>query len=141
MWVILVVVGLILYLVLTADDDIGPRNPIFTPTKSISDLVTAIRLWVLPTKVVSVIDYNKYIRSVQWYNNPNRLITLHRDKHQCRMCGSPDDCEVHHIHYNTLGNEKAEALCTLCKKCHEVTHRVAGKGAGYYPPLNHKGIQ
>ena len=81
------------------------------------------------------IDYHEYIRSDKWFNNPARQATLHRDRWHCRLCQSIDNIEVHHITYKNVGQEREEDLISLCNECHNHTHKVAGPGAGYYPPI------
>lgn len=46
-----------------------------------------------------------------------------RAYHQgCQACGSPDQLQVHHAHYDTLGDEQPQDLVLLCDPCHEATH-------------------
>ena len=101
-----------------------PEKP-YTPSKSFS--------WP-NTLVKNKINYNQYITSKEWYNNPARLAVIQRDK-VCKMCGSNNFLQVHHITYTNLGNEKEEDLVLLCENCHKKVHKVAGKNAGYYPIL------
>jgi len=87
------------------------------------------------TEPKDMIDYQTYIKSSKWKENQARKNVLHSDHYQCRMCGNSDTIEVHHITYKNLGNEHTEDLTTLCRDCHEYTHKMAGKGASYYPPI------
>lgn len=41
----------------------------------------------------------------------------------CQACGSGEDLQVHHRHYDTLGNEAPRDLVLLCDACHEATHK------------------
>lgn len=44
---------------------------------------------------------------------------LKRDNHECQMCGSGKDLEVHHIiPVSDNGTKKDSNLCTLCSECH-----------------------
>jgi len=90
--------------------------------------------WVKPLST-KVVDYHNYITSKRWHLSKARLETLLADNHSCRMCGSDECVEVHHITYSNLGNELAIDLVTLCRACHQITHDTAGKGAGHYPPI------
>ena len=90
--------------------------------------------WVKPLPV-EVINYHNYITSKRWHLSKARLETLLADNYSCRMCGSDECVEVHHITYANLGNELATDLVTLCRPCHQITHDTAGKGAGKYPPI------
>ena len=88
-----------------------------------------------PEDMSEVVDYKTYITSLEWKNNSARRDVLYKDNYQCRMCKSSVGIEVHHITYKNLGNEHIGDLVTLCRDCHEYTHKVAGKGAGYYLPV------
>lgn len=57
-------------------------------------------------------------------NDSEREDILNRDGGKCRMCGSSDDLEVHHIIPVSQGGSKEEDnLCTLCNNCHiEIAH-------------------
>ena len=88
-----------------------------------------------PPVAKQAINYEQYIISSKWLENPARVSTLKRDLNACRMCLSEDHIQVHHITYKDLGNESVDQLATLCNDCHNYTHNVAGMGAGYYPPV------
>ena len=90
--------------------------------------------WEVGSKVPTI-DYDSYIRSDAWLKGPARSLALVRDSFSCTMCGSGNHIEVHHINYLTIGDEDIDYLATLCKCCHGYTHKVAGRGAGNYPPL------
>ena len=63
------------------------------------------------------IEYEQYLNSNQWQINRQKI--LWRDKSKCRICGSSDLLQVHHLSYKKIGNEKKENLITLCKAHHE----------------------
>lgn len=42
--------------------------------------------------------------------------------HKCMKCGNPNELNVHHKHYKTLGNEDIGDLIVLCKRCHNDEH-------------------
>lgn len=51
--------------------------------------------------------------------NKIRNKILDRDKHQCRLCGSNKDLEVHHMKTLKNGGKSASTnLITLCANCH-----------------------
>ena len=91
--------------------------------------------WKTPEIKEDVLNYEKYILSLQWRTSKPRQKTISLDNFSCRMCGSTYKLQVHHITYKNLGKEELNDLATLCSVCHEYTHKIAGKGAGYYPPL------
>lgn len=46
-----------------------------------------------------------------------------RDGHHCRLCGSTNWTEVHHIQYRSQGGpDEKWNLITLCKECHMNAH-------------------
>ena len=63
-------------------------------------------------------DYRKYIKSAEW--KVKRQAKL-EDCHG--ICECEEGCcrkatQIHHLHYDTLGNESFEDLQALCAKCH-----------------------
>lgn len=61
--------------------------------------------------------YNEYISSPEW--RAKRQERLEIDGHRCVVCHLTDDLEVHHLHYESLGNEDAlNDLVTVCKRHH-----------------------
>lgn len=77
-------------------------------------------------------QYREYLASLQWH--AKREAALLRSGHKCQSCGAHKDLEVHHKHYETLGNEQPEDLVVLCIRCHDRAderrrrrnHRAAG---------------
>lgn len=65
-------------------------------------------------------NYERYIRSSEWINRPERLKAIERDGGRCVLCNSSEDLEVHHRTYESFGNEKLEDLYTLCRQCHDI---------------------
>ena len=61
--------------------------------------------------------YENYLNSDGW--RKKRQERLEIDHHECQTCTSQEDVEVHHRHYNALGNQNVETdLITLCRLCH-----------------------
>ena len=61
--------------------------------------------------------YTQYINSRTW--KLKRREILKRDNNECQTCCSKNDLQVHHRHYNNLGNEALADLITLCVPCHD----------------------
>ena len=117
------------------------KEPLRAPSNNVEKKVTVLDkysgdAWQPATQTYNTIDYYSYIVSDKWVLNPARLEVLTKDDYICRMCGSNHNIQVHHITYKNLGNEDLQDLATLCGSCHEHTHKMAKKGAGYYPPLS-----
>jgi hypothetical protein len=74
--------------------------------------------------------YEEYINSWQWKEKSEWII--HTRKNKCERCGkSKSDkkviLQVHHINYESIGNEASEDVIVLCKKCHEKEHKKRWK--------------
>lgn len=68
---------------------------------------------------------SRYIRhSKQW--EEKRQLVLTRDNHQCQLCSSTFNLNIHHIHYYKLTEEPLSHLVTLCSSCHTNLHEKVG---------------
>jgi 5-methylcytosine-specific restriction endonuclease McrA len=63
-----------------------------------------------------MVDYNQYMRSREW--DHIRRQVLDRANGQCEHCGERGLLQVHHLHYESLGNEDLDDLQALCEDCH-----------------------
>lgn len=63
--------------------------------------------------------YAKYLRSYHWTKFSREL---RKTVGECQMCGSLDNLECHHKHYNTLHKETPEDVLVVCRKCHRKIH-------------------
>lgn len=65
----------------------------------------------------SPVSHSTYIRSREW--NVRRKQALKDANYKCERCGiSGKKLEVHHLHYENLGEELPEDLIAVCRKCH-----------------------
>ncbi|MDE0636585.1 MAG: HNH endonuclease signature motif containing protein [Candidatus Poribacteria bacterium] len=71
-------------------------------------------------------DYQKYMRSKEW--KAKRQEKLEACDHKCECEGGcyRKATQIHHLHYDTLGDESMEDLQALCPKCHMQKSRVKG---------------
>ena len=71
-------------------------------------------------------DYQKYMRSKEW--KAKRQEKLETCNHKCECEGGcyRKGTQIHHLHYDTLGDESMEDLQALCPKCHMQKSRVKG---------------
>lgn len=63
------------------------------------------------------LNYYEYIQTPEW--NEKRKQKLRDTDYKCEVCnkfGVP--LQVHHKHYNNIGNESMEDLLAVCKECH-----------------------
>lgn len=68
-------------------------------------------------------SYEEQLKDRRWWIT--RQVILLRDNEQCTRCGSCKNLQVHHLYYipgNFAWEYPFDALVTLCKVCHEVTH-------------------
>jgi 5-methylcytosine-specific restriction endonuclease McrA len=61
-------------------------------------------------------EYKEYMRSPEWARKRQAVIT--RACGRCERCGNSGKLEVHHLHYDTFGNESLDDLQGLCGNCH-----------------------
>jgi ribosomal protein S14 len=62
-------------------------------------------------------DYNGHIGSAKWERFRREVIEQRRNR--CERCGHVSAyLELHHKHYDSLGNEQPEDVELLCPKCH-----------------------
>lgn len=80
-------------------------------------------------------DKKAYLKSTQW--RELRLQVLKRDQYTCQSCFIDNvPLDIHHIHYDNLGNEPLEDLVAVCRTCHSTIHEHLGYSRyGYYPIL------
>lgn len=63
--------------------------------------------------------YEQYITTELWKRKRAERLSI--DDNQCQLCCSTEGLQIHHKHYNTLGDEDAKKdLITLCQRCHDV---------------------
>ncbi|MFI5377862.1 MAG: HNH endonuclease [Tepidisphaerales bacterium] len=63
-----------------------------------------------------MVNYDEYMNGPVW--NEIRRAVLDRARGQCERCGQRARLEVHHKHYDSLGNEDLDDLEALCPVCH-----------------------
>ena len=63
-------------------------------------------------------DYKKYIKSQEWKEKRQAKLETCDFKCECEGGCVREATQIHHLHYDTLGNERIEDLQALCAKCH-----------------------
>lgn len=63
-------------------------------------------------------NYEEYIKSAEWKTKREERLKI--DGYKCVICKSETNLQVHHLHYETLGNEDPlHDLVTVCNsQCH-----------------------
>ena len=80
------------------------------------------------SKAFGDMPYKYYITSWQWYDKRDYILKL--GNYTCEKCLKSKEkyprliLNVHHIHYNSLGNEGRHDLMILCSKCHKKEHGI-----------------
>lgn len=69
--------------------------------------------------------YSEYLKSDYWKNKRRQV--LQRDNYSCNECGVKSNLQVHHLDYDTIGDEDLEDLITLCRKCHHNLHEIINR--------------
>lgn len=82
-------------------------------------------------------SYNVYITSPKWREIRKEAIQstylsapVHdpdRGHYHCELCGwnfHQNELEVHHLTYESLGNEAREDLAVVCSPCHEIMDKL-----------------
>ena len=64
------------------------------------------------------VHYKNYIRSDEWKTKRQAKLDACNAKCECEGGCIREATQVHHLHYETLGNESLEDLQALCPKCH-----------------------
>lgn len=67
---------------------------------------------------MDVMNYKTYMRSTGWKEKRQAKLEASNFKCECKGGCTRQATQVHHLHYNTLGNENMEDLQALCSKWH-----------------------
>ncbi len=72
---------------------------------------------------VECMSYRDYLSSLRWKAIKNAALS--RAKHRCQICNSDLMLHVHHRKYpEELGSEEPSDLIVLCRRCHDLFHKV-----------------
>lgn len=69
-------------------------------------------------------DYRKYMQSEAWKEKRQAKLDACRGKCECEGGCTREATQVHHLHYDSLGNESLDDLQALCPKCHMQKSKV-----------------
>ena len=67
-------------------------------------------------------SYEDYLKSDMW-KNKSKFIKKAKGN-CCGDCNSKYSLEVHHMNYDSVGNENGEDVEVLCKYCHRKKHGI-----------------
>ena len=63
-------------------------------------------------------NYRKYMQSKSWEEKRQAKLDACSGKCECEGGCTREATQVHHLHYDSLGNESLDDLQALCPKCH-----------------------
>ena len=70
-------------------------------------------------KALGFDSYEEYLESDMWRSKRELILSL---RPICEVCKTKKATQVHHLHYNTTGNESSKDLLVVCSSCHEKIH-------------------
>lgn len=91
---------------------------------------------------MSNVNYQKYLQSEEWKSKREAKLDDCCSRCECEGGCFRQATQIHHLHYDTLGNESFDDLQALCPKCHMKKSHVrnfygdAIKGCCQRTPLN-----
>ena len=70
-----------------------------------------------------MVNYKTYLRSPEWQVKRQEKLESCQGKCECEEWAEEGGChrpatQIHHLHYDTLGNENLDDLQALCPSCH-----------------------
>jgi 5-methylcytosine-specific restriction endonuclease McrA len=89
----------------------------------LAEVMAAPRSQIDPPNLVEILrrmPYRLYLETPHWKRT--REAALKRAGHQCALCPSTTDLQVHHRTYDRRGCERPEDLIVLCDPCHARHH-------------------
>ena len=69
-------------------------------------------------------NYHKYMQSPAWKEKRQAKLDACSKKCECEGSCTREATQVHHLHYDSLGNESLDDLQALCPKCHMQKSKV-----------------
>ena len=66
--------------------------------------------------------YRSYLNSKDWHDKRNRMLCY--SDYKCSKCGNTENIQVHHLNYNTIGDESFNDLQVVCVGCHKKIHKI-----------------
>ncbi len=69
-------------------------------------------------------NYRKYMQSPAWKEKRQAKLDACSEKCECEGGCTREATQVHHLHYDSLGNESLDDLQALCPKCHMQKSKV-----------------
>lgn len=77
--------------------------------------------WLRPLEALGFKSYKEYLNHPLWKEKSKFILSLNPSCQKCRINKST---QVHHLNYNSVGNENREDVISLCKDCHKKIHGI-----------------
>ena len=79
-------------------------------------------------------EYQKYLKSGDW---SNKRAEKRSKRLRCGICASTENIDIHHLNYRKLTDVKQSDLRRLCRRCHNLVHKLEREGKIVYRSNNH----
>ena len=66
--------------------------------------------------------YHAYLQTKEWYDKRNQVLKF--SDYKCNRCEETENLQVHHLNYNSIGDESMNDLEVVCKSCHKGIHKI-----------------
>jgi hypothetical protein len=66
--------------------------------------------------------YHSYLNSEKWHDKRNQMLNF--ADYKCSRCNETENLQVHHLNYNTIGEESLSDLEVVCVSCHKKIHKI-----------------
>ncbi|TXD45903.1 hypothetical protein [Polaribacter sp. IC073] len=87
----------------------------------INDLFTVETSVYLTTRDYKRV-YRSYLNSKKWHDKRNEMLKF--SDYKCSRCSKTENLQVHHLNYNTIGDESLGDLDVVCVGCHKKIHNI-----------------
>jgi len=87
----------------------------------IDDLFTVETSVYLITRNYKIV-YHSYLNSKNWHDKRNQMLKF--ANYKCSRCNETENLQVHHLNYNTIGEESLGDLEVVCVNCHKKIHKI-----------------
>jgi len=66
--------------------------------------------------------YHSYLNTKEWHDKRNKMLKY--ANYKCSRCENTENLQIHHLNYNTIGDESLSDLEVVCVSCHKKTHKI-----------------
>tara|TARA_R110000824_G_scaffold387601_1_gene582948 strand:+ start:110 stop:643 length:534 start_codon:yes stop_codon:yes gene_type:complete len=66
--------------------------------------------------------YHSYLNTKEWHDKRNKMLKY--ANYKCSRCENTEKLQIHHLNYNTIGEESLSDLEVVCVSCHKIIHKI-----------------